>query len=222
MTCHVEITIWLNLKGEQNLHHVLRHFAVSRSGWTFPQKESEVYQSNIGGEGGYLLCERRKDVKPALVAIATAKTKRPTTFYVANIVPRDCFQLTIAEYNAIASVFIRDFRRWMKTSPVEGSVHCTSANKALADIIPGEKCRGFFERFLACDILNSRKFPSHPSDVEKLDVFICALFRYGADVHADELERFLVADKQWRPADAAWVRRRIETGLDVLKMDRRF
>jgi hypothetical protein len=222
MKAHVEIQIRLNLNKGETLHDVLRQFTHDSKGWAFPQAESETYQKHIGGEGGYLVCELGKDIKRALVAIATARTKRPNTFYIANIVPRDCFQLTIEEYNAIGLAFARDFRKWLKKSPFEGSVHCTNANKTLADIIPGDKCREHFERYLNCSIWDSSALPSHPSDLEKLDVFICALFRYGSEVSSDEIERFLIVDQKWEPADAAWIRRRIDTGLDVLRVDRRF
>lgn len=222
MKAQVEILIRLGLSESESLHDVLRQFAHDSKGWTFPQTESETYQNHILSVGGYLIREPSKRIKPALVAMATAKVKRPNTFYVTNIVPRDCFQLTIGEYNAVGLAFTRDFRKWLKKSRFTGSVHCTDANKTLTDIIPGEKCREFFERFLRCDVWNSHSLPSHPSDIKKLDVFICALIRYGVEVHSDEIERYLIADQQWKPADAAWVRARIDTGLDVLKVDRRF
>jgi hypothetical protein len=222
MKAHIEIQIRLSLNKGETLHDVLRQFACNSKVWAFQQVESENYQIHIRGEGGYLICEPDKDIKRALVAIATARTKRPNTFYVANIVPRDCFQLTIEEYKTIGLAFARDFRKWLKKSPVGGSVHCTNENKTLADIMPGKKCREFFERYLKCSIWDSSTLPSHPSDIEKLDVFICALFRYGADVRSDEIERYLVVDQKWKPVDAAWVRNRIEAGLDVLRIDREF
>ena len=222
MNAHVEILIRLGLNECDTLHDVLRQFTRGSKCWVFPPAESETYQKHIGGEGGYLVCEPGKGIKRGLVAIAAAKTKRPNTFYIANIVPRDCFQLTMGEYNAIGLAFVRDFRKWLKKSSFDGTVHCTNENKTLADIIPGEKCREHFDRYLKCSIWDSSTLPSHPSDIEKLDVFICALFRYGADVCTDEIERYLMADQKWKPADAAWVRRRTDTGLDVLRLDRRF
>ncbi|MGA9779994.1 MAG: hypothetical protein ACLPRE_04920 [Limisphaerales bacterium] len=222
MKAHVEIYIRLALDGGKTLHDVLRQFACDSKGWVFPQAESETYQKHIGGEGGYLILKPGKGIKPALVAIATAKVKQPNTFYVANIVPRDCFQLTIVEYNAIGLAFVRDSRKWFRKSAFDGSVHCTNANKTLADIIPAEKCRKYFEQYLNCSIWNSTTLPTHPSDIQKLDVFICALFRYGADVRLDEIESYLIADRKWTPADAAWVRVRMEIGLDVLKVYRKF
>lgn len=222
MKAHVEIQIRLGLDEGETLHDVICQFARDSKSWSFMQAESETYQKHIGGEGGYLVCEPGKGIKRALVAIAAAKTKRPNTFYVANIVPRDCFQLPTEEYNAIGLAFTRDFRKWLKKSSFDGNVHCTNANKTLADIIPGEKCREFFERYLKSSIWDSTALPTHPSDIEKLDVFICALFRYGADVSSDEIEQYLIADQKWKPTDAAWVRRRIDIGLDVLRIDRKF
>ena len=222
MKAHVEIQIRLNLNEGETLHDVLCQFARDLKVWTFPLAESETYQTHIGGEGGYLVCQPGKGIKRALVAIAAARARHPNTSYVANIVPQDCFQLTMAEYNTIGLAFARDFQKWLKNSPFAGSVHCTNEHKTLADIIRGEKCRELFERFLKWSIWDSRSLPTHPSDIKKLDVFICALFRYGADVRSDEIERYLVVDQKWQPADAAWVRNRIETGLDVLRVDRNF
>jgi hypothetical protein len=222
MKAQVEILIRLGLDEGEALHDVLCQFARDSKVWAFPKAESETYQKHIGGEGGYLICESGKGIKCALVAIAVAKNKRPNTFYVANIVPRDCFQLTIVEYNAIGLAFVRDFKKWLKKSSRDGNVHCTNANKTLAEIVPGKKCREYFERYLNCSIWDSCTLPTHPSDIEKLDVFICALIRYGTNVSSDEIERYLISDRKWKSADAAWVRSRIDTGLDVLRVDRKF
>lgn len=182
MKAYIEIQIRLNLNKGGTLHDVLREFSRDSHVWSFPKVESETYQKHIGEEGGYLVRASGKGIKHALIAIATAKAKRPNIFYVANIVPRDCFELTIDEYNAIGSALVRDLRRWFRKNSFDGTLQCTNADKTLTDIIPGPKCRKLFEDFLRCDVWNSRALPSHPSDIEKLDIFICALFRYGTDV----------------------------------------
>lgn len=143
-------------------------------------------------------------------------------FYVPNIVPRNCFHLTLEQYNAIGSAFASDFGKWLRTCSLKGNVSCSNPHKTLADIITAEKCRTFFERYLNCPSWNPSSIRLHPSDIEKLDVFICALNRYGANVSPDEIEKYLIEDQKWKPIDAAWVRNRIEIGLDVLKVDRRF
>jgi hypothetical protein len=45
---------------------------------------------------------------------------------------------------------------------------------------------------------------------------------YGASVETCEIERYLVEDLGWKPVDAAWVKCRIDTGLDILAIDRKF
>jgi hypothetical protein len=219
---HTEIEIRLNLNNGETLHDVLRQFARDTDGWLFPQKESETYQKHIGETGGYVVCDSVKGCERAIVAVAARKSKRPNIFYVPNIVPRDCFHLTVDQYNVIGLAFARSFARWCRKNANKGRVHCSSPSKTLADIIPAEKCRKYFEQYLNCSIWNSTALPTHPSDVQKLDVFICALIRYGADVRLDEIENYLVVDRKWKPADAAWVRARIETGMDVLKVYRKF
>lgn len=92
----------------------------------------------------------------------------------------------------------------------------------LAHIIPAKKCRVFFERFLYWSVWGLRSRPSHPSDIKKLDAFICAMVRYRADVRPNEIEDYLISEHKWEPTDAAWVRDRMETGLDVLKVYRKF
>jgi hypothetical protein len=222
MKAHIEIQIRLNLNKGETLHDVLRQFARDTDGWKFPEKESETYQNHIGGAGGYVVCDAIKGIERALIAIAITKSRPANNFYVANIVPQDCFQLTIDQYNAIGSAFARSFGNWCRRNAGESRVHSSNPIKTLANIIPAEKCREYFERYLRCAIWDSTTIPAHPLDIEKLDVFICALFKYGADVRSDEIERFLIVDRQWKPEDAAWVRTRIDAGLDVLKVNRRF
>lgn len=220
-TC-IEIKIQLNLDDGESLHDILCQFARDTKGWVFPQRESEDYQDHIGVAGGYVVCDSVKGCKRAIVAVAAKNSKRPNTFYVPNIVPRDCFQLTIGQYNAIGLAFARSFTSWCRKNAEKGRVHCSNPNKTLADIIPAKKCRKYLERYLDSSIWSSSSLPTHPADVQKLDVFICALFRFGADVRPDEIESYLIGDRKWTPDDAAWVRRRIETGLDVLKVYRKF
>jgi hypothetical protein len=227
MKTHIEISIRLKLDGGRTLHDAFRQFARRTDGWKFIEKESKIYQKNIGGAGDYLVCDGVKGIKRGLVAIASknlhnSESKSANNFYVANIVPRDCFHLTIDQYNAIGLVFARSFGSWLRKSSFNGIVRCSNPDKTLADIIPAAKCREFFKRYLGCKIWGSTSLPAHPSDIQNLDVFICALFRYGANVHTDEIERFLIADQKWKPEDAAWVGRRIETGLAVLRMARKF
>lgn len=222
MKAYVEIRIHLNPNDRETLHDALGHFTRDTNHWIFPKKESETYQEHTGSEAGYVICDAVDGHESALVAIASQQPKLPNIFYVPNIVPRNCFLLTVEQYNAIGLAFASDFGNWLRACSLKGNVHCSNPEKTLTDIITAEKCRRFFERYLNCPSWNPSSIRIHPSDIEKLDVFICALIRYGAKVSLDEIEKYLIEDQKWKTTDAAWVRNRIEIGLDVLKVDRRF
>jgi|ERR1035438_645210 hypothetical protein len=158
-----------------------------------------------------------KGLERGAVAIANLDEKHPNRFRVPNIVPRECSHLSMDQYNAIGTAFAKAFHRFLKNSITGGVVKVTNPNKELADIIQGEKCRKLFESWL-----HSPTPISHPADVEKLYVFICALFRYHSDARSYEIERYLVEDRKWKPGDARFVASEIEKGLTLLRINQKF
>jgi len=153
----------------------------------------------------------------ALAEFLQSQFPLPNHFRVPNIVPRDCSYLPIDKYNAIGTAFAKAFRQFLKTSGIGGAVNVTNPNKKLADIIKGDKCRKLFEAWL-----HSPTPISHPADVEKLYVFICALFRHHSDARSYEIERFLIEDRKWKPNDARFVASEIEKGLTLLRINQKF
>ncbi len=113
--------------------------------------------------------------------------------------------------------FAKAFRQFLKASNIGGTVKVTNPNKELADIIKGEKCRNLFEAWL-----HSPTPISHPADLEKLCVFICALFRYHSKARSYEIEQYPIEDRKWKPADARFAASEIEKGLTLLKINQRF
>jgi len=214
---HVEIHIRLVLADGKTLHDVLREFADQTKGWTFPLENSLDYQKGHGAPAGFVVSDRIKGLERGAVAIANLEEKLPNHFRVPNIVPRDCSYLPMDKYNAIGMAFAKAFRQFLKTSKIAGTVKVTNPNKQLADIIKGEKCRKLFEAWL-----HSPAPISHPADIERLYVFICALFRHHSDARAYEIERYLIEDRKWKPGEARFVASEIEKGLALLKIDRRF
>jgi len=212
---HVEIRIRFEFKDGETLHTVLREFAAKREGWIYPAKESQEYEVSHGLPAGYVVCKSVEGLKPAAVAIASLSAKKPSCFDVPNIVPVETGSLTLGEYNAIGKAFAENIRHFLRDGPFRGEVEVSSAEKGLAEIIPAEKCRKFFEAYL-------RRPTSHPLDIERLDVFICALFRHRAKVNTHEIWAHLVEDLGWDRERASWVKERIDTGLDVLAIDRKF
>jgi hypothetical protein len=217
MNAHVEIYIRLDLESGQTLHDVLREFAEKTKGWEFPLENSLDYQKGHGYPAGFVVSNSVKGLERGAVAIANLAPDHLNRFRVTNIVPRDSWKLTMGQYNAIGISFAKNFRRFLKANKIGGAVTTSNPKKQLSDIIKGEKCRKLFEAWL-----HTPTPISHPADIERLHVFICALFRYGSDARSYEIERLLIEDRNWKPSDARFVAAEIEKGLQILAVDRRF
>ncbi|HZM03991.1 MAG TPA: hypothetical protein VFC44_13350 [Candidatus Saccharimonadales bacterium] len=217
MKTHVEIRIRLSLKDGTTLHDVLRQFARKTQGWSFPVKESRDYQHSNRRPAGFVDCDSVGRLKPAHVAIANLDQKHPNSFRVTNIIPKKSSSFTLEEYNAIGLAFAHQFGNWRRKNRVYGEVRIIGPDKKLKDIIPGEKSRMRFEAWL--------RTPTplgHPNDLYVLNCFICHLFRHPGRVRTYELEPYLVQDRGWTPALAHELVARIETGLALLRVDRKF
>lgn len=217
MKTHVEIKIVLKRVPSGGLHEILRTFCRRTKGWHFPREQSKEYQRHNGSGAGFAVCVRGGELELASVAVANLDAKHSNSFSVPNIVPRERSSLTLDQYNAVGIAFAADFRDWLKRSSLSGTVEVVGPERTLANIIPGEKTRRFFEAWL-----HSPTPVSHPSDIYALDRFICHLFRHRGKARTWEIEPYLVHDLQWTPETARWVIARIETGLELLRVDRKF
>ncbi|MEY4199687.1 MAG: hypothetical protein RLZZ265_1427 [Verrucomicrobiota bacterium] len=217
MNAHVEIRIRLKLEDGKTLHDVLCEFANATKGWAFPLECSLDYQAGHRFPAGFVVSDSVKGLERGAVAIANLDPSHPNRFRVTNIVPKDSWKLTMDQYNAIGISFSKYFRRFLRLNNLDGVVTVSSPMKKLSDIIKGEKCRKLFEAWL-----HTPTPISHPADIERLYVFICALFRHGSDARSYEIERFLIEDRNWEPRDARLVASEIERGLEILAVDRRF
>ena len=216
MKAHVEIKVRLGQLPEGGFHEILNFFTRETEGWRFPRDSSEEYQRHNGRPAGYVILIRDGSEKAA-VAIANLDARHPNTFRVPNIVPRANSGLTIDEYNAIGIAFADAFRHWLKRRPFRGTVEVVGPNRTLADVIPGERTRKFFENWL-----HTPTPVSHPSDLYALDRFICHLFRHPGRTRVWEIEGYLIYDLSWKPETARWVVARIYAGLELLRADRKF
>lgn len=214
---HVEIRIRLASSVTRSLHDILRHFVGMTAGWKYPAEKSRDYQTHHRGQAGFAVCDGVKGLERASVAVANVDAKKPHVFVVTNIIPAEMGQLSMDDYNAIGMAFASSFRRFLRAHRYGGSVQVRGPEKDLADIIRGARCRELFDAWL-----HTPTPISHPSDIEVLHRFICALFRYGAAVRSYELGHYLVEDRGWKQpfADAAVAE--IEKGLEILRVDRSF
>jgi hypothetical protein len=211
----MEIRLHLKFKGEETLHEVLGEFAKSSKDWRFPVAQSQDYQTMHRSAAGFASAHAVKGVTRAAVAIANTNAKHPTSFRVTNIVPTERSSLSLDEYNAVGKAFVATFRRFLASRKRGERIETEGPEIGLEHIIRAPKCRRLFEAYL--------KTPTptgHPSDIYVLDQFICAISRGGVSLDVDRLARHLVTDRKWSPESARWLAGRIETGLEILKVNR--
>lgn len=208
--------IIINVKGctDNEISLLLKSFCNSLNSYEFLDEESEDYSRNINARGYIIYSLRTPDIEPAAIAIAE---KTETSLYVSNIVPKEKSKLSMSEYNAIALKFYNDFSPYLRM--LKSSVKLSISNETIGldKIIPGNKTRQYFKRYLAAYPLSF-----HPLDIERLDFFICALKKYRSKVDLQYLKGYLIGDLSWNEKDAKWCINRIETGLDILEANVKF
>jgi len=180
--------------------------------YTYLREKSQEYQQHISADAVML---HRHDSFP-FPAIALASGDG-ATMHITNIVPQATSEIDIATYNKFASDFTTDLRAFSRATKTPITVLCTSSQFTLEDILPA-KTRSFFERFLA-----HHPTSYHSCDIRRLDVFICAAFRYcHGRIDCSRLQRYLVEVAHWTAKDAEWCCNRIRIGLEILEIDRDF
>jgi hypothetical protein len=134
-----------------------------------------------------------------------------------NIFPGESGYLPPTESNRIAERFVKDFCNYVRGSRLPIKVHLSVFRLSLETAISSKKCREYFRRYLA-----GYPLTFHPSDMDSLDQFICALHRYHATPDLDALVAFLIEHHQWPASAAEIVRTRILIGSKVLAAHQRF
>lgn len=206
------LIIWGN-KDPKDFISAMKEFETHMNSWKFLEEKSEEYSLFMGNPSCKIL---KTDNKVMIEVAITIKTNN--TFFIANIVPKEISYLSVTEYNEIAQQFVKDIKKYAKNFKLPIKVKTTNENIELADIISGNKTRAFFEKYL-----NLHPLSYHPLDIKRLDVFICAAFKYSRDkIDTDLLRSWLVTKKKWSKKDATWCIERIKTGLSVLKVNKDF
>jgi hypothetical protein len=213
MKTYIDVQIASKYEDQYDFILAMKDFGDRAIGWEFLDTQSEEYAS-LTGESSCVLLKVGNKHSPA-VAITV---KENNIFYITNIVPKENGEMSMAEYNDVAKQFAVDVVKFAKTHKLKIEIKTTRECIGLSEIISGDKTRELFERYL-------NLFPGsyHPLDIERLDKFICATSRYSRrKVRLDLLRDWLIAEKKWSEEDASRCVSRIETGLSILKVNRRF
>lgn len=210
---HKELTIKESNKSAADLVQTINDFCTTSSEYLYLTKQSKDYQRGINSVC-CMIADTSSAVYPGLAFAASGDA----SLYLANIVPKHVSQIFIKEYNEIASRFADSFGQFVKERKLGIRIITTSDELTLEAAIPGKKTREFFTRYLA---LHPTSY--HRNDIDRLDTFICDAFRYcRKNIDVDRLRRYLIEVLKWEQKDANWCCDRIETGLDILRMNRRW
>ncbi len=209
-----EIFISVKDLSDPEVFDLFKSFCRSTEGFKLDPQRSKQYANHVDGRAVIIHALRSPANEPAIISVAE-RTKH--TLYVSNIVPTKTGRLSMDEYNDIACSFHKALKQYLAKIKSKASVRITEDNIGLRQIIPGERTRKYFERYLSAYPLSF-----HPLDIERLDFFICALRRYHSKVDLVHLKHYLMDDLGWKEEDASWCIRRIEAGLDILRVNRRF
>jgi hypothetical protein len=206
----------------KSIAQAITKFARASDEWRLLEAESAKYAQSISRPA--LMAESTMDGEYAGIGVAIAESREePARMRIYNVVPRRG-QLSVDQYNSIVQRFVVAFRRFSKQNRLGISTHVKIPRvpTELHEIIPGARTRRLFEGFLAPGMVWGTPTTTHPYDIERLDVFICALHRFRSRVHLPALGRWLTEEKRWPEKDATWTCNRIEIGLAILGVNRRF
>jgi len=200
----------------------LRNFLRESPEWGILEKESTEYSDAVDGDaimGAGTPCGRHPGI-----AIAIASTRDfGRGMRLMNILP-ERGEITTDEYNRIARDFVQCFRAFAKRNALAtvARMRVSRTPTTLKQIMPGALTRELFERFLLPGGIWGTPPIIHPNDIERLDIFICALHRWKSSCHIPALRQWLKVQKHWPEKDVTWLCDRIEAGLQILQTRMRF
>jgi len=213
MNTYIKVSISSHYPDHNDLIRALSELGKAEKGWEYLEEQSKEYASLTGEPS----CAILRVGDPHFPAVAITN-KNGNTFYVANIVPKESGQMTMGEYNQVARDFAHDLRKYAGKNNLELTVKTTKETVGLKEIITGKKCRELFERYI-----NLYPTSYHDLDIERLDTFICCLSRYARKhVDLELLKGWLRQEKEWAEKDAEWCVNRIDIGLSVLAVNKKF
>jgi hypothetical protein len=212
MKRHQEVRLTSRELGKREILEQVLTFARSTDDWESSPKG--IHDASAGvGESCSIICLH----SPATALFFVAGDGKRKGVVLTNIIPRDTDYLPLEEYNPVARRFAADFRRHCRNR-IQIRVFITPEDRGLEAAISGKKCQKYFEDYCRPTTVLTH----HPSDIDRLNIFICAAHRFGGRCDPDAIAMYLQEDLQWPKPDAKMVRDRIHMGLDLLQAHRRF
>lgn len=189
-------------------------FAQRTKGWECPLEKSQAYEKACEGPSCCVVAIAY-GLELAAVHLTQAGSN---SLRATNIVPLELDELSIDQYNAVAVGFMKSLQKAAVNDEQDVRVSISKGTVALKDLITGKYPTQFFRQYVA-------QYPrsGHQSDLDRLDKFICSLARWSRKpFHLHVFEYLLIEELGWPEAEAKRCRLRVEIGLEVIAMYKRF
>lgn len=162
------------------------------AGW-HRDTEAEARLEEIDPRGSDAGFSFARDAAGGIVAAGVFLARDGMRLHVPNIVPRKSGQLTMSEYNRILDEFAALLRSHL---PDDGTVtFAVSGDQASVTDWVSQDTADALRRFST--LANKSTGSSHPNDFERWAVFLIRAHREGADLHSDDLARWMVKEHGW-------------------------
>lgn len=213
MKTYKKVLLKTNGLQDKKVLETLEKFAKSSTRWKFLKKESRAYSEGISDSAAQITL----DDGAIYPSVCVAKQKE-NIFYVANIIPKALGDISISQYNRFAKDFASDLSKFIKENRSKIKLSISSDNKHIEEIITSKVALKIFNRFM-----NAYPTSYHPNDVQRLDKFIIVASIYcRKEINLELLEKYFIEDVGWSNDNARWCCNRIETGLQILKLKKKY
>lgn len=193
---------------------IITGFADETQGYVFREDMSRKYTAGMQSPSYMIEYENDNGI------VAFAITKIKNEYSLENIVPKESGMIPYKIADEYAKTFATDFRKFLKNNSHKNMSISLARKKKLTleNIIPGKKTRKFFINYI-----NGYPLTHHPADIQQLDLFTCAASRYcRKTIDLDSLYNYLQATLEWPSNEAKWCCDRIDAGLKILHLNKKF
>ena len=198
--------------GTEYIDKALQDICEKSKEWIYNIEKSNNYKKNILQEFGCIITNSDSTISIAICEEKNGHCK------IANITPTSSGEITRAKYNEIAFKITSDFRKLINKSSLKLVFTIKSTELNLKNIISSSIARKCFENFL-----NNFPLSTHPNDRERLDKFTSAVARYSRkNINFEYLHEYLTKKMNFPTKSADTIIERIEIGLDVISVYRKF
>ncbi len=213
MNVFSEVDIRCN-KGSNFIFQAIIEFCKSNKKWHYDKIRSEEYTLNLLNSKGCIIIHNQSKFVPALALCE----KKNGHVYIANIIPQKLSEIPLNNYNQLSREFFEDFKKFQNTKKLRITLSISKTDLELKDIITANIPRKNFEKFL-----NRYPLSYHPNDIKNLDTFICSVSSFSRKkINLPYLGEYLREKMKWPESNIQWCLNRIETGLEILKVKKRY